>query len=69
MKHNKYDFVKIVEVEDRYKEFLGQEGMIIEADKGYELPFEVYFFDRNVQQKSIDEGTLLWRGRELKKVV
>lgn len=62
----KYDFVKIVSVPAKDLESLiGEEGMIIEVDRGSEYPYEVAFFSKNAQIKSLEEGGLIWKDYHL----
>ena len=62
----KYDFVKIIEVEDEVMEqFLGTEGMIIDIDTSYEYPIEVCLFDKELQERIVDEGNLMFKESEL----
>ncbi len=61
----KYDFVRVVEVEeDHMKKFIGAEGMIIGIDD-WEYPIEVCLFDKKLQAIIVDEGNLSFKESEL----
>ena len=61
----KYDFVKIVDADDEFRSFVGQEGMVIEVDENYEYPYEVVFFNKEYQKICIEHGGILWRETDI----
>ena len=64
----KWDFIKIVGSNDETKEFIGAKGIIVGVDEEWEYPYDVVFFDMNLQKKSMDSGGLLWRDEDLEKL-
>lgn len=67
------DFVRIVDYDDKYmnnniEAFVGEEGVVIEKENNNSYPYNVIFFNKEMQKKSINLGWRLWREGDLEKI-
>ncbi|MBC8589358.1 hypothetical protein [Paratissierella segnis] len=65
----KYDFVKVVMLADAKEQarLIEAEGMIADVTES-EYPYEVFFFDRNFQRFSLENGIYCWKDYQLEAI-
>ena len=65
----KYDFVKVVMLTDAKEQarLIEAEGMIADVTES-EYPYEVFFFDRNFQRFSLENGIYCWKDYQLEAI-
>lgn len=74
MKLEKLDFVKVTDLNrgesetEEIKDFIGATGIIVGVDGEWEYPYDVVFFDMELQKKAMDDGGILWRDKDLDKI-
>lgn len=73
MSLEKWDFVKVAsfngeEFNEEMSQFVGATGIIVAVDEDWEYPYDVVFFNMNLQKKAMDSGGLLWRDEDLEKL-
>lgn len=69
-KFKKGDFVKILNTEDENfcfesKVFRGEEGVVSNVNKSLKYPYEIAFFDKEIQKENNNWGWLGWKEEEL----
>lgn len=69
----KGDFVRVSDSGDKNlgydsREFRGKEGVICNVNKDFDYPYEIAFFDKDIQQKNNDWGWPGWKENELEPI-
>ena len=67
------DYVKLIDFDKENLEkdneiFIGEKGVITKKDRRDIYPYNVKFFNKEIQQKNMDWGCLYWREEDLVKI-